>query len=107
MAKTIAVWGAPGVGKTTLATKLAEVIHDRRHSTAVVLYADMDIPALPSLFPNYSKKELYSVGVPLSKADMTKEDVMKQIVTVYESNLPGEERLILSGVDIGDVIAVE
>ena len=26
---------------------------------------------------------------------------------VYESNLPGEERLILSGVDIGDVIAVE
>jgi len=82
MAKTIAVWGAPGVGKTTLATKLAEVIHDRRHSTAVVLYADMEIPALPSLFPNYSKKELYSVGVPLSKADMTKEDVVKQIVTV-------------------------
>jgi len=33
--------------------------------------------------------------------------LMKQIVTVYESNLPGEERLILSGVDIGDVIAVE
>ena len=97
MAKTIAVWGAPGVGKTTLATKLAEVIHDRRHSTAVVLYADMDIPALPSLFPNYSKKELYSVGVPLSKADMTKEDVVKQIVTVR-----GKEKLGFLGFTDGE-----
>ena len=81
MAKTIAVWGAPGVGKTTISTKLAGILQ-KKETPVIVLYADMEIPALPSLFPDYKKKELYSVGVPLSKADMVQEDVTRQIVTV-------------------------
>lgn len=88
MAKTIAVWGAPGVGKTTLATKLAGIVHDKGGS-AIVVYADMDIPALPSIFPDKKKKELVSVGVPLSKADMEKADVLKQIVTNPSKNQLG------------------
>ena len=55
MAKTIAVWGSPNSGKTTFATKLAREIYDEYQSTVIVVYADMETPTLPVIFPNYKK----------------------------------------------------
>ena len=82
MAKTIAVWGSPNSGKTTFATKLARAIYDEYQSTVIVVYADMETPTLPVIFPNSKKEDLYSVGVPLSKTEITQENVISQIVTV-------------------------
>ena len=61
MAKTIAVWGSPNSGKTTFATKLARAIYDEDQSTVSVVYADMETPALPVIFPNYKKEDLYRI----------------------------------------------
>lgn len=82
MAKIIAVWGSPESGKTTFATKLAKTIYENYQSTVLVLYADNTTPTLPVIFPNYKKDFLYSVGVALSKTDITQESVINQIVTV-------------------------
>ena len=82
MAKFIAIWGSPNSGKTTFATKLARSIYEEYQSTVIVLYADNETPSLPVVFPNYKKEDLFSLGVPLSKTDITAEDVVKQIVTV-------------------------
>ncbi len=38
---------------------------------------------------------------------VTEGGLVKQTVTVYESNLPGDEKMILSGVEIGDKVVVE
>ena len=82
MAKFIAIWGSPNSGKTTFATKLARSIYEEYQSTVIVVYADNETPTLPVVFPNYKKEDLFSLGVPLSKTDITAEDVVKQIVTV-------------------------
>ena len=84
MNKMIAIWGSPNSGKTTFATKLAESIYDNYQSTVIVVYADNETPTLPVIFPNYKKEDLFSVGVPLSKTEMTQEDIIKQLVTVKE-----------------------
>ncbi|HPE95346.1 MAG TPA: hypothetical protein PLT66_04695 [Bacillota bacterium] len=82
MAKFIAVWGSPNSGKTTFATKLARSIYEEYQSTVIVVYSDFETPSLPVIFPNYKAENLFSVGVPLSKTEITQEDVVKQIVTV-------------------------
>ena len=64
-AKIIAVWGSPNSGKTTLATKLATAIYDNYQATVVVLYCDLETPALPVIFPNEKAEDLGSVGIPL------------------------------------------
>ena len=82
MAKFIAVWGSPNSGKTTFATKLARSIYEEYQSTVIVVYCDFETPSLPVIFPNYKAEDLFSVGVPLSKTEITQDDVVKQIVTV-------------------------
>ena len=84
MSKTIAVWGSPCSGKTTFATKLAQTIYDKYQSTVIVLYADNETPALPVIFPNYKKEDMFSVGAALAKTDITREDVIRQLVTVRQ-----------------------
>lgn len=84
MSKTIAVWGSPYSGKTTLATKLAQTIYEKYQSTVIVLYADNETPALPVIFPNYKKEDMFSVGVVLAKTDITQEDIVKQLVTIKQ-----------------------
>ena len=82
MSKTIAVWGSPNSGKTTFATKLALAIYERYQASVIVLYADNETPALPVIFPNHKKEDMFSVGAALAKTDITQEDVIKQLVTV-------------------------
>ena len=84
MSKTIAVWGSPASGKTTIATKLAQTIYDRYQATVILLYADNETPTLPVIFPNRKKEDMYSVGAALAKIDITKEDVVGQLVTIKQ-----------------------
>jgi len=82
MSHMIAVWGTPYSGKTTLATKLATSIYDEYQATVIVLYTDNETPTLPVIFPNYRKEDLGSIGIPLSKTEIDKHDVINQIVTI-------------------------
>ena len=84
MSKLIAVWGTPDSGKTTFATKLARSIYEEYQSTVIVVYADNETPALPVVFSNYKKEDMFSVGAALAKTDVTQEDVVKQLVTVKD-----------------------
>ena len=84
MSKLIAVWGSPNSGKTTFAVKLALSIYEHYKATVLVLHADNQTPTLPVLFPNYKADALYSVGIPLSKTSVTRDDVIANIVTVKE-----------------------
>ena len=82
MSKTISVWGSPGCGKTTFSVKLASTIYERYHCSVLVLLTDNRTPSLPVLFPARKAEELYSIGVPLSKAEITQDEIIKNIVTV-------------------------
>lgn len=82
MSKIIAVWGSPNSGKTTFATKLAMAIYEEYQATVIVVYTDNETPTLPIIFPNYRDEELCSVGVALSKTEVDKHEVVKQMVTV-------------------------
>lgn len=84
MSKLIAVWGSPGSGKTSFAVKLACAIYEQFNAVVLLLSADMITPSLPVLFPHRKADELPSVGVPLSKPEVTSGEVMKSIVTVKE-----------------------
>ena len=84
MSKTIAIWGSPNSGKTTFAAKLAQTIYDKYQSTVILLCADNETPALPVIFPNYKKEDMFSVGMALAKTDITQEDVIKQLVTIKQ-----------------------
>ena len=74
----------PFSGKTTFATKLALCIYESYSSTVLELLCQNETPALPVLFPNRKADELFSVGVPLSKTDITQGDVIESIVTVKQ-----------------------
>ena len=78
--KTIAVWGSPSSGKTTFATKLAQTIYDECRMSVILLYADSVTPVLPYVFPNFRKEDLYSVGPVLAAADITRDDVARQLM---------------------------
>lgn len=82
MSKIIAVWGSPNSGKTTFATKLARAIYEEYQATVIVVYTDNETPTLPIIFPHYRDEELCSVGVALSKTEVDKHEVVKQMVTV-------------------------
>ncbi len=84
MSNLIAIWGAPCSGKTTFATKLALCIYESYSSTVLELLCQNETPALPVLFPKRKADELFSVGVPLSKTDITQGDVIESIVTVKQ-----------------------
>ena len=85
--KIIAVWGSPASGKSTFSVKLATAIYDNFESTVIVLFTDLETPMIPVIFPNDKPEDNGSVGVPLSKTDIEKEEIIKNLVTV-RTNLP-------------------
>lgn len=84
MSKLIAVWGSPESGKTTFAVKLASAIYGQYKSTVLAVLADDVTPTLPVLFPTRKSEDLYSIGCPLSRAEITPGDVVAGIVTLKD-----------------------
>ena len=84
MSKLVAVWGAPGSGKTTFAVKLAAAVYDRYNTTVLVLCCDDTTPVLPLLFPNRKSDQLYSVGTVMEQTEITQQEVIQSIVTVKD-----------------------
>jgi MinD-like ATPase involved in chromosome partitioning or flagellar assembly len=76
------VWGSPSSGKTTFSITLAQSIYSEYNCTVIVLFTDYDSPVIPSIFPNHKKEDISSVGIPLSKTEVTADEVVKHIVTV-------------------------
>lgn len=86
MGKLIAVWGAPGSGKTAFSVKLAEALYDRSRgkSAVVVVFTDIVTPIVPVIFPNFRSEDVYSVGTILSKPDFFADDVVSNMVMTKE-----------------------
>ena len=82
MGKLIAVWGAPGSGKTTLSVKLAEALYERSRGkrAVIVVLTDIVTPTIPVIFPNFRSEDVFSVGTILSKPDFFADDVVSNMV---------------------------
>ncbi len=84
MSKIITIWGSPNSGKTSFAVKLALSIYKHYSKSVLVLHTDTVTPTLPILFPNYKSDDLHSIGITLSKTDVTQTELLKSIVSVKE-----------------------
>ena len=85
MCKFIAVCGAPGSGKTSVALKLAqELYHLTDRAPILVFSPDLQVPSLGYIFPHRKASELYSIGKVLEQTDVYREDVLKHTVTTKE-----------------------
>ena len=82
MSKMIAVFGAPGSGKTTVAVKLAELLYSRSRgkSSVMVVFTDVITPTIPVIFPNHRREDIFSIGTILSKPDFFADDVISNVV---------------------------
>jgi len=85
MNRIIAIWGCPDSGKTTFAAKLAKSIHDEYGAKVLCVFADSATPTLPVLFPNKKASHINSIGSVLSRPEITREAVLKSIVTTKEA----------------------
>lgn len=84
MGKLIAIWGAPNAGKTTVAVKLATALHDHYGQRVYTVFADDTAPVLPVLFPMKKADDMYSIGAALSQADMTRDTIIANSVTLKD-----------------------
>lgn len=83
MGKIIAVYGAPGAGKTSVAMKTAQDIYCCTKDAAVIfLSTDITVPSMGLLFPNYKPEEVFSLGDALDRTEITEDDVLHNLVTV-------------------------
>ncbi len=84
MGKLIAVWGAPGTGKTAFSIKLAETLYDasKGRCAVIVVFTDNVTPMLPVVFPNFRSEDTFSIGSVLSKPDFYADDVVSNVVMV-------------------------
>lgn len=83
MAKLIAICGAPGSGKTTVAFKLAQEIYLSTSDCSVTfLSSDIIVPSVGMLFPNYTPDSLFSLSAVLDCTDISDDLIMGNLVTV-------------------------
>ena len=83
MAKLIAVCGAPGSGKTTVAFKLAQEVYLATSDCSVTFISpDTTVPTIGMLFPNYKPDSLFSLSSVLDCTDISDDLIMGNLVTV-------------------------
>lgn len=83
MAKLIAICGAPGSGKTTVAFKLAQEIYLSTSDCSVTFISpDITVPTIGMLFPNYKPDSLFSLSSVLDSTDISSDLLLENLVTV-------------------------
>lgn len=96
MALTTAVWGGRRSGKTSLSVGLSDELS--RRGSVVLLFADLDAPALPVIFPTMKDGEIRSAGAALSAVELTEEKILESATVSKNSGIlylgygPGENR---------------
>lgn len=80
MGKIIAVTGSHFSGKTIVALKLAEEIYYKSRPIILFVSPDYTEPTLPFIFPNKNKEDLFSLGKILDRAELQKDDILKNTV---------------------------
>lgn len=85
MASVICVFGSPNSGSTTLAVAISKEFAKTKKNVALIC-ADEDLPTIPTIFPQSTKKvgskDVRSIGKILSGADVSSNDILKQMITV-------------------------
>lgn len=76
----LAVWGSPGSGKSTVATKLAKHLADKKKNT-VLLLCDMTAPMLPCICPPSDLENNHSLGSILAAPHVTEPLVKYHMIT--------------------------
>lgn len=84
MGKIIAVNGAPGSGKTTIAVKLAQELFAMTGERVIYLSSDLLVPSLSLLFPTAAKEKLHSLGSVMGKIPLTAVDLLGVLATTKE-----------------------
>jgi MinD superfamily P-loop ATPase len=77
----LAVWGAPGSGKTTVATKIAKYLADQKRNTVLML-CDMTAPMLPCICPPSELECDHSLGSILAAAHVSEPLIKHNLVTL-------------------------
>ena len=94
MAKFIAVCGAPGSGKTSVALKVAQELYLLNNRNPVLIFSpDLQVPSLGYIFPHRKASELYSIGEVLEQTDVYREDVLKHTVTTKDTEPTAPRRV--------------
>lgn len=95
--KLIAVSGPPGCGKTTLALKLAQAVHELTKKKIVFISPDTMIPSMGVIFPKRPKESLLSLGTALENVNLSISNILGVIATTkampnlgYLGYIPGE-----------------
>ncbi len=91
---TVALWGSPGCGKTTLALRMAAGLS--RTSTVAVLFCDTLVPPLPVILPS-AGRNILSVGGALSSVEISGENVLR-----YANAVPSNGNVVLFGFAPGE-----
>jgi len=76
----LAVWGSPGSGKTTVATKIAKYLADKKKNVVLVL-CDMTAPMLPCICPSQELECEKSLGSILAATHVTEPLVKHNMIT--------------------------
>lgn len=76
----LAVWGSPGSGKTTVATKLARYLADKRKNVVLVL-CDMTAPMLPCICPPSDLEHEKSLGSILAATHVSEVLIKHNMIT--------------------------
>ena len=77
----LAVWGAPGCGKTTTAVKLAKALSDKKKNVVLVL-CDMTAPMLPCVCPPSELECSRSLGSVLAAPHVSLPLVQANLITL-------------------------
>lgn len=76
----LAIWGSPGSGKTTVATKIAKYLADKKKNVVLVL-CDMTAPMLPCICPPSELECEKSLGSILAATHVTEPLIKHNMIT--------------------------